>query len=230
MCMDSNEKYLDKRKLWDLDGTKYEKTYTLEQVSQSIDRDVNYKNLKYFLISVGCNDCDSKDAESVVEELKNIVTKLKSHYPFIKTIVSEITPRKDDRDEVVKEANVLINRFVKDSDNVYIVRNSNLRNRNYTFHEDNKHISSECIAKFAANIKHALRVAYGRKKYDPSNQRSYTNNNFSPQHQQTPHLQMQQQQQQQQINQLLWFLKNNMSQQQSGTDDHNHYSFPQPIT
>ena len=167
--MDSNGKYLDKRKLWDLDGTKYEKTFTLDEVSNVVDRDIQYNKLKYFFISVGCNDCDSEDAESVVEKLKNIVSRLKSRYPSIKTIVSEITPRQDNRDEIVKEANVLINRFVENSDRVYVVRNSNLRNSNYTFHEDNKHISSECIAKFAANIKHALRVAYGRRKYDPAN-------------------------------------------------------------
>ena len=229
MCMDSNGKYLDKRKLWDLDGTKYEKTFTLDEVSNVVDRDIQYNKLKYFFISVGCNDCDSEDAESVVEKLKNIVSRLKSRYPSIKTIVSEITPRQDNRDEIVKEANVLINRFVENSDRVYVVRNSNLRNSNYTFHEDNKHISSECIAKFAANIKHALRVAYGRRKYDPANQRSHTNSNHSTLHQQ-PHFQMQQQQQQQQqIHQLLWFLKNN-AQQQSGFNDHNNYGFAQPVT
>jgi hypothetical protein len=123
-----------------LDGTKHEKSYTLDQVSDFIDQNIQYTNLKYFFMSVGCNDCDAHDAETVVGKLRNIVTKSKSRYPLIKTIVSEITPRRDDRDVIVKNANVLMNRFVKDSENVYIVRNSNLRNANFTFHEDNKHI------------------------------------------------------------------------------------------
>ena len=228
MCMDSNGKYLDKRKLWDLNGTKHEKKFTLDEVHDFIDQDINYTNLKYFFMSVGCNDCDTLDAETVVDKLKSIVAKLKSRYPLIKIIVSEITPRKDDRDEIVKDANVLINRFVKESEKVFVVRNSNLRNRNYTFHEDNKHISSGCIAKFAANIKHALRVAYGRKKFEPASQHLHntTYNNYSSQQ---PSQTQIQQQQQQQIQQLLWFL-NNISPQQSGTQEHTQYGFSQPIT
>ena len=70
MCFDSNAKYLNRRKLWDLDGTRYERTYTLEQVDSFIDRDMEYRNLNYFLISVGTNNTDNDDAETVVEKLK----------------------------------------------------------------------------------------------------------------------------------------------------------------
>ena len=237
ICMDSNGKHLDRRKLWDLDGTKYVKTYTLDEVNNFMDQKTTYPNLKYFLISVGCNDCDNQEPQEVTLKLQDLVTKIKTQYPQVKVIVGEITPRKDRRDEVVKEANVMINRFVRDTSNLYIIRNSNMRNTNYTFHEDNKHFAKECIAKFAANIKHALRIAYGRKKFVPSTQhqtaisRSYTgptnHQNHYPQHrqqqqhqqqpqqQQQQHLQQQdqqqQQQQQQQLQQLLWNVYHNQN-------------------
>ena len=217
MCMDSNGKYLDRRKLWDLDGTLYKKTFTLQQVEAVIDQDeICYNNLNYFLISVGCNDCDEKDAETVAEDMKNLILKLKSKFPQVKIIVGEITPRQDTRDEIVKDANVLINRLVKQERNVFVIRNSNLRNSGFTYHEDNKHISEDCIAKFASNIKHALRVAYGRRKYNsqapnqrlpqssPSNSRYMHSQQQLPQQQQQQ--QLQQQQQQQHLQQLLWYL------------------------
>ena len=211
--MDSNGKYLDRRRLWDLDGTKYVKTYRLDQVEEFIDKNTRYANLKYFMISVGCNDCDRQDANSVAEKLEALVEKIKSQYPLVKVIVGEITPRQDERDEIVQDANVLINRFVKASNNVFVIRNSNMRNRQYSFHEDNKHFARECIAKFASNIKHALRVAYGRKKYDPSgpnaqrthapphesNWQFHSFHNANQQHQQ----QQQQQQPQNPLTQLI---------------------------
>ena len=199
-----------------MDGTIHKKTYTLEEVDAVVDReDRKYNKLKYFMFSVGCNDCDNQTADEVVEKLKNIVMKVQTKFPQVKVIIGEITPRNDNRDQIVKDANILINRFVKDRQNVYVIRNSNLRDRNFTFHEDIKHIAKECIGKFATNIKHTLRLAYGRKKYIP--QQHSPNQHRAQQHNQ--HHQIQHQQlQHQQLQQILWYLTNQSWHSRNGTN------------
>ena len=74
MCMDSNSKYLDRRKLWDLDGTEHKKCYTLSQVSRVVERNIEYRNLKHFLISVGCNDLETKEPEEVFNDIRDIAS------------------------------------------------------------------------------------------------------------------------------------------------------------
>ena len=185
MCMDSNSKYLDRRKLWDLQGTEFKRCAILDEVKDHMDRKVSYKKLQYFFMSVGCNDIDSKDGEEVFDELKHFVLKMKDLHPDIKVIVSEITPRMDDRDAEVKIANRLLNDFVRDQQDVFITRNGNLRRRSFFYPGDSKHIRRDCIARFAANIKYSLRAAYGRKKFIRTN--SPQGNSFNQQqHQSQP--------------------------------------------
>ena len=120
------------------------------------------------MVSVGCNDLDRNGAQKVFDDVKKLVEKLHRLYPGIKVIVGEITPRMDAKDELVKEVNALINTFIETTDNAYIIRNSNLRHQKFFYDGDPKHIRRNCIGRYAANIKHALRVAYGRKKYVPT--------------------------------------------------------------
>ena len=88
-----------------------------------------------------------KSVDLIKEQIS--VTNLRAH-PHIEIIIGEITPRKDAKDTVVQDANVLLNRFVKDQQD--IIRNYSLRRTGYVFHEDNKHISEECISIYAATI------------------------------------------------------------------------------
>ena len=126
MCMDSNGKYLDHRRLWDLDGTKHCICYTLSDVNKVIDQKVKYASLKYFMLSVGCNDLDHNDASKVFDDLKKIVTKLQTLYTHIKIIDGEVTARMDSKDELVKEINILINEYAVSKDSIYTYRNSNM--------------------------------------------------------------------------------------------------------
>ena len=246
MCMDSNERHLNKRKLWDLDGTKYEKCYTLDQVNRVVDRSVKYTKLKYFLIAVGCNDLDEHEAYEVFGAIRNIVTKLQHMHHGIKVIIGEITPRMDNRDSAVQEVNASIKDLKDSNANVYVIRNSNLRNS--SFFRDNKHIRQEHIARYAANIKHTLRVAYGRRKYvspsQDSNRRTpyqqnrqqaiqqqhYPENQHLepqqpvPQQQQQIQQQQQNQQQQQQQQQALQYLLWILNQSQNLTPFHSRVS------
>ena len=185
MCMDSNAKYLNRRKLWDLDGTEFRTCYTIADINKHIDRKVKYTNLKYFFMSVGCNDLDSRSAEEVFESICDTVTKMKASYPRIKIIISEITPRMDDKDVKVIRTNELLNEYVKGRDMVYITRNSNLRDPKFFYPGDSKHIRQDCIGRFAANIKFTLRLAYGRKKY--SWDQSHQNDQYQQHHNRNQH-------------------------------------------
>ena len=69
----------------------------------------------------------------------------------------------DDLDDQVKLINHMLNEYVNLSDDTYITRNTNLRDKD--FYYDNKHLKESCIARFAANIKRALRAAYGIQHY-----------------------------------------------------------------
>ena len=129
-------------------------------------------------MSVGCNDLDVKEGNEVFASIKSTVEKVKSLYPQVKVIISEITPRMDDLDTNVKAVNTMLNEFVKWSDDTFITRNSNLRDQD--FYYDNKHLKESCIPRFAANIKRALRAAYGIVQHKGQNLNSQRNNDDYP--------------------------------------------------
>ena len=109
--------------------------------------------------------------------MKCIIETLKTKYPGIKIILSEITPRKDEKDETVKEYNNLLCNLYEKEPNIFIVYHKNLRDDNYSKHYDEKHIHKRAIPLFASNIKRALRNAYGIKfdKIKPSNKNQVHN-------------------------------------------------------
>ena len=164
------------------------------------------------MMSVGCNDLDSEDPTTVFNNIKGIVSQLTEMYPHIKIIIAEVTPRMDDRDAEVIATNNLINQFAESSDKIFVIKNSNLRDPYFFYQGDSKHIRKACIGRFAANIKHTLRVAYGRKKYTPPPQHD-SSRVSRQQHQDSEEQQQPQQQQQQhliseqlQLQQLIHFL------------------------
>ena len=161
LVFDSNARYIDFKKLWTIKTTDIQRKGTLKDVNDLLDKK-EYRNLKFFFISVGCNDVDYKDGPGVFHDIKKTVQRIQSEYPNVKVIVSEITPRMDDDDidKEVRDCNKLLNEFVAASETTFITRNSNLRDRRF-FLPDGKHLRLESIAKFASNIKWALRRAYG---------------------------------------------------------------------
>ena len=82
-------------------------------------------------------------------------------YPNAKIIVSELTPRKDARDNEVIECNKPLVSYVKSKEYMYFAKQSNLRDPDYTFFDDAKHIKKTKIGRYASNLKIALRKAYG---------------------------------------------------------------------
>ena len=133
-----------------------------------LDKSVDYPNLKYVCINVGVNDTDENSGVSVFNSLKETIENVRARFNA-KVIVSEITPRKRNRKSEVSSCNRLLNEYVKEKDYLFIARHENLQELLY----DEKHVKETCIARYAANIKNALRKAYNR----PFNTRSTVSKN-----------------------------------------------------
>ena len=99
-----------------------------------------------------------------MNELKSIIDKLTDKFKGIKIILSEITPRNDDKDEAVIEFNKQLFDIYDKKTDIFLVYHHNLRDNNYSKHYDEKHIHKRAVPLFASNIKKALRKAYGIEK------------------------------------------------------------------
>ena len=190
-CMDSNRKYIDFRRLWTLKGSYHKLFGNLQELKQYIgDHDI--RSLEYILINIGINDIDIKTGKEVYEDLTLIVEKLVVDFPNVKIILSELTPRADEKDSEVKKCNELMNTMASKYKNIVIAHHFNLRDENYTMYDDIKHIKRTSVPRFASNLKRALRIAHGMDEFrrDLNNTRSQNRNstyNHSEKHGQIYH-------------------------------------------
>ena len=98
-----------------------------------------YTNLKYFFMSVGVNDVVHKTPHQLFTNIHELVNRLKESFPGIKIILNEVTPRMDRFDKRVEETNVLLKQFVSSNNELFLTRNSNLRNP-YFYRNDGIHL------------------------------------------------------------------------------------------
>ena len=75
-------------------------------------------------------------------------------------MVSEITPRNDEKDSEVVICNRMLANSVLMMNNVILIKHDNLRDGNWSYFQDVKHIRKESVRYFAGNIKTALRIAF----------------------------------------------------------------------
>ena len=177
ICMDSNFKYINYRKLWTINKSERKSCSNLNDV-ENVIKDTDITTLHHILISTGVNDLDDKSGLEVFNKICHIIYQIKVKYPGIKIIFCEVTPRNDERDEEVIRCNQMVNAYVSTQENIYIAHHSNLRDETYSLFRDNKHIKEYKIAKYASNIKRALRAAYG---IQPTNSRERTlNKSYQP--------------------------------------------------
>ena len=161
MCFDSNRKFINFRKLWTLKGTTRHRTSTLASVKSAIERE-NATDVKYFLISVGTNDIDTKEPTDIITEYTDIVDLLRRKYPGIKIIINELPPRKEKYDDKVTHMNRLLGDLCWQNDFLSLVDQSKLREDIDKTMYDDKHVHRRSFYLYAGNIKRALRKAYGR--------------------------------------------------------------------
>ena len=162
ICIDSNSRYIDFRKLWTLKGSVRKFIENLYELKKSILNEKTLKSVKHILINIGVNDLDSKSGSDVFAELKGIIEVTRSKYPGISIILGEITPRADNKDDEVKLGNNLINDWAKKQVDVFLAKHSNLRDPDWTMFKDTKHITCDAIPRFASNLK---RAREGRERF-----------------------------------------------------------------
>ena len=129
------------------------------------------------LIHTGVNDLDRVDGATVARSLAQTVQNMSKTNPNIKIVVSEITPRKIKKDDQVKLCNQHLHTYLDHVENVVLAIHSNLRTKDWEYHEDDKHFLQTSIGKLAANLKAALRKTIGmteRPKKKPSSGKTET--------------------------------------------------------
>ena len=164
---DSNFNYININRLWSTQNSLRRSCPDLNALEDFIDGS-NITSLKSILIHTGVNDTDDMCGNKVGEKLFTIINKIQAKFPGIKIIVSEVTPRMDGKDTEVKKCNNVINQYAKRREGIYIAAHSNLRDQR--FFRDSKHIKETKIAKFAANLKRALRIAFTTQVTSPPKQ------------------------------------------------------------
>ena len=178
--IDSNARYIDFRKLWTLKTTEIVRCGNMRDVyNYWSNNNKIYRNLKYVFLSVGCNDLVYKTPHQFFSSMNALVERLQLSFPGIKVILSEVTPRMDKIDERVIEANLLLRQFASGKADLFITKNSNLRNPEF-YMADGIHLNHSIIPRFASNIKRALRAAYGiTYQKQPENSRRFPDTNYS---------------------------------------------------
>ena len=160
ILIDSNSKHVDRRQFWKLDNTKWKRCGMISEAMKAI-HETQYTKLQYVLVSIGVNDTDDEDGLTVARRLSELIHIIKQKYPNSKIILNELTPRNDPRDKEVIECNGALFSVAEKDANIFLAKQSNLRDREYSFFFDVKHVKSNKIGRYVSNIKIALRKAYG---------------------------------------------------------------------
>ena len=156
VCMDSNGRYIEPKKLWKVRGSEYKKCSTLYDVHNTF-KSFESSRIEHALICVGVNDLDDKEHNQVFSVAELLINEIRSKHNNIKI------PRKDGRDPEVIAFNQLLESYAKQHSDVTIVVHNNLRDSSWSMFKRNdiKHIRNDKVVKFAGNIIGALKKAYG---------------------------------------------------------------------
>lgn len=100
---------------------------TIQHVKNVFTSD-KFSDLQGVLISCGVNDIDRKSGNDVADEILELIKFINQSYPSVKIIVSEVTPRMDERDHEVKICNDKLLKSIPYLNNVIFVEQNNLRN------------------------------------------------------------------------------------------------------
>ena len=127
----------------------------------------------------------SRPSWQVLQQLKTLVHLLVRTYGQPKFAIGEMTPRKDQFDESVKEYNSLLKQYIDENDYLFLAKQERLRTPDWRHYYDVKHITPYAVPIFVASLKNALRAACGilQQQHDQpqrhNNRRGdrYSNNN-----------------------------------------------------
>ena len=159
ICMDSNQKFIDKNRFWNINESSWKSCYTIQQVNRLFENETFSNELECVLISCGVNDIDSKAGRNVADELFHSVMGIHHQYPKITIVVNEITPRGDEKNKDVNTCNERLKELLGNRrfPSIYLQDQQGIRSQSCLY--DSKHIRKSFINKFVTNLKFGLRRA-----------------------------------------------------------------------
>ena len=156
---DSNGKHLKPELFWKQEGTIYERTYTIRDVQNALDKN-RLKRIGCILISCGVNDIEDRSGREVANSLISLIGRIRQEHPETKIVLSEVTPY-EARDREVRLCNGILHEELAD-ENVHIVKLEPLRDAKWTkFRKDRKHVKEEHVKLFASLLIDSLKEAHG---------------------------------------------------------------------
>ena len=157
--MDSNGKHIKPELFWKQEGTIYERTYTIQDVNNALDKN-RVKKIGCILISCGVNDIEDRSGREVANGLISLIGRIRQEHPETKIVLSEVTPY-DARDREVRLCNGILHEELADA-NVRIVKLEPLRDAKWSkFRNDRKHVKVEHVKLFASLLIDSLKEAHG---------------------------------------------------------------------
>ena len=156
-CFDSNGKHINRKKLWKLNGSDYRTCYTLQQISDHLKK-LPYKDINHIFISVATNDLDHKDHDQVFGEMELLIDEIRGKYPGIKIGINELLPRKDNKNDEVKDLNRLLKNFAEMNADITFAHQLGIDQGTLS---DNKHLDPSKVPVYAKNIMNGLLKVYG---------------------------------------------------------------------
>ena len=184
ILIDSNRKFLDPTKLCYNQNVQIIPCGNI-QSAKSIISESRLKNPQIFVFNTGVSHVEgTDDASTIAKNLLEVISITRAQFPTCKIVVSEITPRYDELNTKVEQANTQLRSALENIENVFIVSHENLKEKR-CFH-DAKHLSRTIgIAKLASNLVRGIRISRGlnprlkrRKPKSPKreNRRMYRSN------------------------------------------------------
>ncbi len=153
LFMDSNNHHVDWNIFWKTRGV-MKKVFkgSLWDIEGIVRADKRTRTVQYVLISVGVNDIDTKTAKEVSDQMEKVSELIKERYGNPKIVISEITPRSDEKDLEVIECNQMIKTYVESNENVFSAKQSGLRTADGRHFQDEKHITKYAAPIFCASL------------------------------------------------------------------------------
>ena len=135
--MDSNRRYINMSKLASGRNNKLVPCGSIANAKEIIES-VQYQ-ANTILLHFGVNDVEqTQDQRKIAIEFIEVCKMTREKFPDASIIVSELTPRQDDLQNVIKKVNIEINQRIKEVPDCLLINHDNLNSREL-FH-DKKHL------------------------------------------------------------------------------------------
>lgn len=149
---DSNGKYLRLNKLCPNHEVTYSRSPTIKTATDLINDSDPRNRPSTVLFHTGTNDLEFTDANSVAQDICQLLSATSQKYPDSKILFSSLLPRKDNLHVKTGEVNAFVKQNTTKLSNVQVIEHDNLFNTNKDILHDKKHLNRHGLSVFARNL------------------------------------------------------------------------------